>query len=114
LVFEEIQLAFADRRRARIWMAAVVIVGAATPAFEIARSFILPAERFSTCNLLQAWRYSPWTRISMAPYLAHEGGIGSWLLNRSEQSPLKDLASNCADAYTAPFIWPEAAFQPHT
>jgi hypothetical protein len=67
LVFEELQLAFAERRRARIWMAAVVIIGAATPAFEIARSFVLPSERFSSCNLLQAWRQSPWTRISMGP-----------------------------------------------
>jgi hypothetical protein len=114
LVFEEIQLAFAEKRRARIWMTAVVIIGAATPAFEIARSFVLPSERFSTCNLLQAWRHSAWTKISMTPYLAREGGVGNWLLKRSEQSPLRDVASNCGEAYTAPLTWPKAAFSPHS
>ncbi|HKF94330.1 MAG TPA: hypothetical protein VKB96_06960, partial [Gammaproteobacteria bacterium] len=109
LVFEQIQLAFAERRRARIWMTAVVAIGAATPAFEIARTFILPSQRFSTCNLLQAWRLSPWTYVSMAPYLARDSNNNvEWLLNRPDQPPLKDAASKCGEAYTAPVLLRQA------
>jgi hypothetical protein len=105
LVVKRIYAGFVKRDPARIWMAAVLVVGAATPAIEITRAFVFKAERFSSCTLPEASRNSPYSGHSMAHYVASiNHPWRTWLLRDAEhmQSP---SMTPCPDPLTGPRIF---------
>ena len=98
LVMERVYVAVVERQASRVWMAAVVIVGAATPAIEIARAFIRPADQYSSCSLPEAWRNSRFAVFPMAAYIArHDHPWRTWLLRDSGNLQPVDFTIACRD-----------------
>ena len=92
------------RPRAVVFGAALTIalIGAVTPAFEIARSLVMPRFAISDCNLVSAWQSlapSQW----LANYLARPSAMPGWLLDAPAVSPLSRETKIC---------WPDHPFDP--
>ena len=62
----------------------IVILGAATPGLEIARTF-LPAYAISDCNFLTTWRKSA-PKSNGANYLSRLESMPEWLVSRSDHA----------------------------
>jgi hypothetical protein len=101
LVMERVYAALVERQAARVWIAVLVIAGAATPAIEIARAFMLPAARYSSCGLPEAWRNSRFAVHSMAAYVARlDHPWRTWLLRQSGDPRPVAATAACREALT--------------
>lgn len=86
------------------WPVIILAIGAVTPALELARVVVYPAEAYATCNLLQAWRASPFGEKPPAAYLARSGEA-AWFVNQAAGKPLTDTRAGCMPALQAPRIF---------
>ena len=81
----------------RAALVAVLLVGAATPLFEIRAALTLPAWPASRCNLLNAWTQSPVGHRLIDSYLMRQTSFAAATLFQEGAPPLfaLDLAQPC-------------------
>lgn len=94
----------------RVMLASFVMLGAATPAVEIARNITMPANERSACNVVEAIRDEggPGSLTPLGYYVASSGSLASGpaLLASSVSPPVRTGHSACWPGRRFVYAWP--------